>query len=44
MLFDENLDGNNHVKELFVIKRNGSRVPFNKLKIIKAISLSLIHI
>ena len=38
MLFDENLDGNNHVKELFVIKRNGSRVPFNKLKIIKAIS------
>ena len=38
MFFDENLDGNNHVKELFVIKRNGSRVPFNKLKIIKAIS------
>lgn len=38
MLFDENLDGNNHVKELFVIKRNGSRVPFNKLKIIKAIN------
>lgn len=37
MAYNAALDGNNEVQELYVMKRSGTRVPFDKAKIIKAV-------
>ena len=37
-MYNEYLDGNNRVVELYVVKRSGARVPFNFEKIVTAIT------
>lgn len=36
-IYDESLDGNNEIQMLYVMKRSGTRAPFDKAKIISAI-------
>lgn len=36
-IYDESLDGNNEIQTLYVMKRSGTRAPFDKAKIINAI-------
>ena len=36
-IYNEALDGNNEIQTLYVMKRSGTRVPFDKEKIVKAV-------